>query len=76
MVKLLTTIWCAYLCAAMLSACAPAAVSRSNGTDKIDFGAYGPKRIADEEAGVVCYYLIEKGGISCLPISDTQLGKK
>ena len=33
-------------------------------------------RVTDREAGVVCwlYSSIEKGGIDCMPISDTRLG--
>lgn len=32
-------------------------------------------RYVDEEAGVVCWFFngLEKGGVGCLPISDTKL---
>lgn len=36
----------------------------------------GVSRVVDYDAGVVCYIYcgIEKGGISCIPISYTKLG--
>jgi hypothetical protein len=37
-------------------------------------GYYGVYRITDEEAGVVCW-LHNHNGISCLPISQTNLEK-
>ena len=35
-------------------------------------------RVIDEEAGVVCYVAVgmEKGGLSCLPLSETYLSKE
>lgn len=31
------------------------------------------RRIIDDEAGVVCWYLLNSSHISCLPIADTKL---
>ena len=34
---------------------------------------YGLRRVVDKEAGVVCYMYIGRGGVSCLPLSETTL---
>jgi len=35
---------------------------------------YDLQRVVDKEAGVVCYVHI-RGGVSCLPLSETRLGE-
>ena len=29
-------------------------------------------RVIDKQAGVICYYLDNKGGLSCIPLKDTR----
>lgn len=68
---------------AVLYACQPAGYPNSqslpNSEPVFDSGSTsysgGVERFVDREAGVVCYIFIgsEKGGIDCLPISETLL---
>lgn len=36
-------------------------------------GPSGLHRMIDEEAGVVCWYAFQTGGLDCMPISETNL---
>lgn len=64
---------------AFLSACQtlePVGTIESNEGTK-EYVYTSVQRFIDKEAGVVCYLYssIQKGGISCLPLSDTLLGE-
>jgi hypothetical protein len=57
----------------ILAGCKPPSTDSTNN----DSFPYGISRHVDEEAGVVCwvYTSYQRGGIDCLPISDTKLGE-
>ncbi len=64
----------------LLAACASPRESDQETSEEITWivpGLSSIGRYVDEEAGVVCwiYNGYEKGGIDCLPIADTRLGR-
>lgn len=66
--------------AVLVAGCTPAAqatdLEKENLKLIVDGGlGRGTYRLTDEEAGVVCYVFMgyQRGGISCLPISETNL---
>ncbi len=62
----------------VLAGCAASAGGNSTFWQISNTRLSGVYRTLDEEAGVVCwvYSSIDKGGIDCMPISETKLEKQ
>jgi len=64
-----------FLLALILTACSAPPPKEQLKTESINDIRYNITRYVDDEAGVVCwvYGNYEKGGLSCLPLSQTSI---